>query len=106
LDLVEDLCDDVAIIDRGRIVLAGSLQEVRGQAPQRRLEVSFTDPAVRWEPPGATTLRRHGVSGVFLVPARSDPSALLAAATAAGAVSSFVFAPPRLSDVFREVVRR
>jgi ABC-2 type transport system ATP-binding protein len=29
LDVVERLCDEVAIIDRGRLIAQGSLQEIR-----------------------------------------------------------------------------
>src|SRR6516162_4545006 len=35
LDLVQDLCEDVAILDHGRVVLAGRLSELRVGAPQR-----------------------------------------------------------------------
>ncbi|HEX5630063.1 MAG TPA: ATP-binding cassette domain-containing protein, partial [Acidimicrobiia bacterium] len=104
LDLVEDLCDDVAIIDRGRVVVAGPLQAVRSSAPQRRVEISFVDDDVTWTPPGAIPVRARGGVGVYLVPAGAEPAALLAAATAAGAVRSFAFAPPRLSEIFREAV--
>jgi ABC-2 type transport system ATP-binding protein len=31
LDVVERLCDEVAIIDRGRIVAQGTLEEIRAQ---------------------------------------------------------------------------
>ena len=41
LDLVEHLCEDVVILDRGRVVLAGLLSELRARAPQRRLEVTL-----------------------------------------------------------------
>ena len=46
LDLVQDVCDDVAIIDRGRVVLAGSLEEVRRRAPHRRLDLALAGDAV------------------------------------------------------------
>ena len=36
LDLVEDLCEDVVIIDHGRIVRAGELAELRAAVPQLR----------------------------------------------------------------------
>ncbi len=44
LDVVERLCDEVAIIDRGRIVAQGSLDEIRAQrevAPDASLEDLF-----------------------------------------------------------------
>ena len=39
LDLVEDLCDDVAIINRGRVVLAGDVKSLKDRARYRRLEL-------------------------------------------------------------------
>lgn len=33
LDLVEELCEDVVIIDHGRVVLSGELEDVRGASP-------------------------------------------------------------------------
>src|SRR5690606_6009883 len=33
LDLVEDLCDDVAIINRGRIVVSGNVKQLKDAAP-------------------------------------------------------------------------
>jgi ABC-2 type transport system ATP-binding protein len=36
LDLVEDLCEDVVIIDHGRIVRAGDLAALRATVGQRR----------------------------------------------------------------------
>jgi ABC-2 type transport system ATP-binding protein len=104
LDLVEDLCDDVAIIDRGRVVVAGPLHTVRTGAPQRRLEISFADPAVEWSPPQGVPVRERDGTRVYLVPAGIEPAALLTSAAAAGAVRSFAFAPPPLSEIFRQAV--
>ena len=58
LDLVQDVCDDVAIIDRGRVVLAGSLEEVRRRAPHRRLDLALAGDA-GWSP----SLARHRAAG-------------------------------------------
>ncbi len=104
LDLVEDICDDVAIIDHGRVVVAGTLEAVRAGAPHRRLEVAFTDRSIRWEPKGGRLVRERDGTRVFLVPAGSDPGAYLADASATGPVAGFAFEPPRLSEVFREAV--
>ena len=49
LDLVQDLREDVAILDYGRVVLAGRLSELRAGAPQRCLEVTLgRDAGERW----------------------------------------------------------
>jgi ABC-2 type transport system ATP-binding protein len=105
LDLVEDVCDDVVIIDRGRVVLAGSLRGLREESAVRRLEITI-EGAGDWEPPvdGLVRLGRRDGSSAFLVPAGADPAVLLGDAERWGKVSRFTFEPPRLSDLFREAV--
>jgi ABC-2 type transport system ATP-binding protein len=107
LDLVQDVCDDVAVIDRGRVVLAGSLEEVRRRAPHRRLDLALADDAV-WSPslPGIEPLGTRSGLATYLVPADADPAALLADASRAGRITRFSFQPPTLSDLFREAVGR
>jgi len=106
LDLVEDLCQDVVIIDRGRVVVSGTIDDVRSTAPSRRLEVAFEDPDVTWRPEDGHPVKDHGVRLVYMVPRDADPAAYLASARAAGRVSGFTFEPPRLSEIFRETVGR
>jgi ABC-2 type transport system ATP-binding protein len=107
LDLVQDVCDDVAIIDRGHVVLSGSLQTVRESAAHRRLDVSFSG-EVEWHPQLADSqeLGRHNGTATFLVPVGADPAGLLADASKAGRITRFSFQPPTLSDLFREAVQR
>jgi ABC-2 type transport system ATP-binding protein len=107
LDLVEDVCDDVAIIDHGRMVVSGGIDEVRSGSPHRRVEVGFTDPASEWRPDGES-IRVGSRPGffTFLVSRDSDPADHLASAQRAGHLRSFSFEAPRLSDVFRAAVMR
>jgi ABC-2 type transport system ATP-binding protein len=107
LDLVQDVCQDVAIIDRGRVVLSGSLQEIREKASRRRLDIALAGDA-RWQPssPGIELLDRNNGTDTYLVPAGADPAALLADVARAGQVVRFSFQPPTLSDLFREAVGR
>ena len=48
LDLVEDLCEDVVIIDHGHVVLAGELEELRAKVPQRFVDIHFRGAAPDW----------------------------------------------------------
>jgi ABC-2 type transport system ATP-binding protein len=48
LDLVEDLCEDVVIIDHGRIVLAGDLEALRAAVPQRFVDIRYRGAAPNW----------------------------------------------------------
>lgn len=104
LDLVEDVCDDVAIIHRGQVILSGTLADVRFGSPRRRIEISFTDPSVAWSPRGGDLVRQSEGTLVFMVAGGSDPEDLLTDAKAAGTVASFSFGPPHLSEIFREAV--
>jgi ABC-2 type transport system ATP-binding protein len=112
LDLVEHLCEDVVILDQGRVVLAGRLSELRAAAPRRRLEVALTRDAGEcwWEDwsPGLTGVRVVGgdTRRVRLTVDRSvDLEKVLAGVTSAAEVVRFDFEPPSLSEIFREAVR-
>lgn len=106
LDLVEDLGRDVVIIDRGSVVLAGDVADLRATSPHRYVEISFHgEPDPSWVPPGELVERRgHRVK--LRVDAGSDPSEALARAAQAGSVATFSFLPPELSEVFVASVSR
>lgn len=110
LDLVQDLCDDVAIIDHGRIVLAGSVAEVRSASRFRYAQLAFDGepaPAASGAPwlPGAEVLWERGHELRLRVATDIDPAVVLAAAQSRGRVTAFHFEPPSLSDLFMEAVQ-
>jgi ABC-2 type transport system ATP-binding protein len=90
LDLVEDLCEDVVIVDHGRVVLAGTVTELRDRSPTRELVVTWSD---------GTTERK-------VVDRAADLAAMLAEAEQRGRVTAFTFEPPRLDEIFLSAVRR
>ncbi len=106
LDLVEGLCEDVAIIHRGRIVLEGSVASLKANATSRRVEIEIAGADGAWPPDGEglEVVERRGDRVRLIVDRDTDPQALLALAQAAGAVRHFSFEPPRLSDLFVEAV--
>lgn len=107
LDLVEDLCDDIAVVHAGRVVLDGALNEVRAASPSRYVHASVGgDGAATWHDgiAGAEVIWQRNSETRLRVPANSDPAQLLAAAQGAGEVRFFRFEPPLLSDLFMEAV--
>jgi ABC-2 type transport system ATP-binding protein len=106
LDLVEDLCEAVTIIDHGRLVVTGSVDDLATSGP-RRLVVR-----VEGNRDGTWARRIAGVTvsevdrgALRLVLDESvDSEAVLTAAMAAGRVTEFVFERRRLSEVFREAL--
>ena len=103
LDLVEDVCQDVAIINEGRIVLSGRLDDIKNRSKKRRLMIDVDGEP--WMPnlPGVEVVEGPGPSHC-IVDDDAPVADLLAAANRAGVVNRFVFEPPRLTDLFREAV--
>jgi ABC-2 type transport system ATP-binding protein len=106
LDLVEDVCQDVVIIDHGKIVLAGVVDELKAAAPHRSLQVTVDGrPWVPVLPSGTVTSAQDGRVRV-MVDASVDLDEILASARAAGDVTRFSFEPPSLTDLFLEAVSK
>ena len=106
LDLVEDVCEDVVIIARGRIVAAGSIDELKDAAGRQHLDVEVAGSDGSWlDGDGELRiLERAGDRVKLLVDRSTDLDELLARARAAGDVRRFVYEPPRLSELFMEAV--
>jgi ABC-2 type transport system ATP-binding protein len=106
LDLVEDVCQDVVIIDHGTIVLAGVVEELKAASPHRSLDVTVDgEPWVPVLPTGIVTSKQDGRVRV-LVDASVDLDEILASAERAGEVTRFTFEPPSLTDLFLDAVSR
>lgn len=108
LDLVEDLCDDVVIINEGSVALAGAVRQLRSAASHRhvRMEVRGAIPGWLDRFPGAELIGTDGDRTRVDVTDGVELGDLLAAAQEAGDVVEFVYEPPSLSEVFLEAVGR
>ena len=106
LDLVEDVCEDVVIIARGRIVASGPIDELKAASGRRHLdiEVAGTDGAWIGSRPDVQVLEHSGGRMKLLVDDRVPLDELLAAARTAGELRQFSYQPPRLSELFMEAV--
>ncbi len=107
LDLVERLCESVALIHRGRIVARGRIAELRTADPRRLVRVEVTGAA-----PEDWYARLAGAQIVDLLPdgaileladSLSEPE-VLDAARAAGDVRHFSIVQPSLGEIFRRAV--
>ena len=105
LDLVQDLCQDVVIIEHGRIVLAGELAELRAKVPQRFVDIRYRGLAPDWSVLPSVELVEAGDGRARL---RAGPDADLAAVLATvqyrADIVSFAYQPPTLSELFRQAV--
>ena len=106
LDLVEDLCEQVTIIDHGRLVVSGTVDDLAGSGARRLVVRIEGERTADW----ARGLKGVSVSEVAAGEVRLvlddavDSDVVLRAAMAAGRVTEFTFARRRLSEVFRGAV--
>jgi ABC-2 type transport system ATP-binding protein len=105
LDLVEDVCEDVVIINAGRIVRAGDLSDLRDELPRRFVRVRYRGARPDWS--GLADVHLVGESdgeAVLQVARDVDLPALVRVARGTGDLVSFVYQPPTLSELFRQAV--
>ena len=108
LELVEDVCEDVAIVDHGRIVATGHIDDLRNASQRRRIELRLDGASDEWLPTVAgveLVERREGVLRLR-APRDVDPEQVLAEAGRAGRVVEFAYGPPSLAELFLELVGR
>jgi ABC-2 type transport system ATP-binding protein len=106
LELVERLCNSVAIVNHGRIVAAGRVDDLRSERSEPRLRVEVEGATHDWADglSGVTVVGREENGVVVELGKSADDQAILDAARRAGRVRRFQPAQPTLAELFREVV--
>ncbi len=108
METVEELCESIAILDRGRIVVSGGVREVRAASGRRMVKLAVEDdPELDWlDVMPDVHVIRHGQDYTEAEVGRGrDPETILQAALERGArVTHFEIADPSLEQVFIEHV--
>jgi len=105
LELVERLCESVAIIDQGRLVAYGPVDELRSGGPRLvRVDVRGASPEWTDALSGVEIVERSDGRAVFRLDDSAGPDSILDAARGAGSVTHFAELQPSLAELFREVV--
>jgi ABC-2 type transport system ATP-binding protein len=109
LELVERLCQAVAIVKDGRLLASGPVAALRARGaeerPRVRVELAAT-PDTAWLDgvPGARAVERLPSGAVVELSDGVPPDRVLDAARVAGSVTHFSLERPTLSQLFREAV--
>jgi ABC-2 type transport system ATP-binding protein len=110
MDMVEELCESVVLIDQGRVVLGGPIRDVKRAGGRQVVRLAVDgDSKLEWLAtlPGVHVVR-PGEDYVELEVDRSiDPESVLHAALDRGArVTEFLIADPSIEQIFIERVGR
>ncbi|MCE2527008.1 MAG: ATP-binding cassette domain-containing protein [Actinomycetia bacterium] len=106
MDMVEDLCQDVAIIKHGRVVLGGEVRQLKMDSPYWVIEVEMRtadrDRMSRLD--AVVSVEFDGYRHRIVVRKGGDLSDLVSRLDLGGDVRHFTFSAPSLSELFREAV--
>ncbi len=109
MDQVEKLCDAIALIHRGHLVLSGTMGEVKSRYPRNRVVIAFEgDDKFLAHPSIASVKRYPGMAEIRLRPSgrvADDAQDLLAQAIGSARVTRFEVTEPTLEEIFIEKVR-
>jgi len=107
LDLVEDLCEQVTIIDHGSLVISGTVDDLATSGARRLVVRVAGDRTADWANglPGVSVSEASAGAVRLVLDDEVDSDVVLKAAMAAGRVTQFSFERRRLSEVFREAVQ-
>jgi ABC-2 type transport system ATP-binding protein len=106
LELVERICDRVAMILDGRIVADGTIDELRASRERRLLRVEVSGEVDGWfeSIPGVRLAERVADGVVLELEDGTDHQRVLDLARSVGEVRHFSLVRPTLAQLFREVV--
>ena len=109
MDQVEKMCDNLALIHGGKLVLSGSMGEIKAQYPRNRINIAFEGDDAFLRHPRIERLRRfNGQAEIVLRSSATlvdDAQAMLVEALRHARVTRFEVTEPTLEEIFIEKVR-
>jgi len=105
MDTVEKLCDHICLINKGRVILQGTLASVKQQYGKNGVSLRFTgDGGFLKSLPGVASYQDNGNELFLRLDDGVDPATVLDAARARVSLTRFELAEPSVHDIFIEQV--
>lgn len=105
MEQVEQMCDAIALIHRGELVLHGALREVKSRYGKGTLAIEYGGDASALEGlPGVRHVTDSGRSARLQLEPGADPQAIIRALLERVTVESFRNEEPSVEDIFLEMV--
>jgi ABC-2 type transport system ATP-binding protein len=103
LELVERLCERLVILSQGKVVAAGTPDELQGKEALRHRLVLDGDAAWVRSVPGIEAVEVDGTTALVEVAEPGSERRLLSLAAERGGVVEFAIERPSLAEIYREV---
>ena len=104
MDQVEKLCDAICLIDRGRLVLSGGMQEIKSRYPKNRIQMVFEGDASFLNHPSIESYKNYNGMAEIRLRDDADAQPLLAEAVSRARITRFEIMEPTLEEIFIETV--
>src|SRR3984885_3929658 len=104
MDQVEKLCDNICLIHNSRLVLSGSMREIKSRYPANRVVMNFEGDASFLNHPSIEAVKNYSGHAEIKLHEGADAQVLLVAAAARARITRFEVMEPSLEDIFIEVV--
>lgn len=106
MDQVERMCDNIALIHNGVVVLEGSMREIKSQYPKNRVDMVYEGDGSFLQNPVVESSKEYGgMVNIKLRGSNPDAQPLLADAVANGTrITRFEVKEPTLEEIFIERV--
>ncbi|MBD3410084.1 MAG: ATP-binding cassette domain-containing protein [Ignavibacteriales bacterium] len=105
MELAEELCDRIALLNRGDVALRGTPSELRRQGKATRVRLRLADPAERPDFPDAAEVETLDDEFRITLKPGVEPSAFIRAVSATRDVIEFAESAPTLRRVFLDAVK-
>jgi ABC-2 type transport system ATP-binding protein len=106
MDQVEKFCDSIALISRGKLLLSGTMREVKSKYPRNRVQITFTGKENFASHPAVARARVFEGGAELLLHNGDDACHVLSDAISHGAqVTRFEVTEPTLEEIFIENVK-
>ncbi len=101
MEQVEELCQDICILDHGKLILSGNLREIKKSMGRQYLRISVEGNESFWQAiPGLELVSRTTDYLEFRLTNNIDTNEILQTASQAGQVIHFELVEPTLNQIF------
>jgi ABC-2 type transport system ATP-binding protein len=104
MDQVEKLCDSIALINRGNLVLSGKVREIKSRYPRDRVVMEFEGDAAFLDSPEIAEARNYSGHVEIQLKPGANAQKLLAEAAAMATIYRFELVEPSLEEIFIQAV--